>query len=189
MALTLGTHAGFVLIAPTEVPTGIIQQVNSYNSGVRDTTPSGSIHITEIGFYNTNANDVANFEVGIYAADTGSPGGTASLLEVSRTNIKTSGSGWKRATVDWTINGDTLYWINIFVSNTTGGSTASRVAASGGGGNVVKVSQTTLANPYPASPNVYEAVGIEAIYALIEVIPPPIPGAGISNSLLFGEDF
>ena len=111
MSLVVGTNCGFVTSAPVDDPEGATLQINeNIYFAEFDTSPINAAKISEVGWYCDTDQSEANFEVGLYEDDAGNPG---TLLEVSRTNVKTTGTGWKTVSVDWAISPNTKYWIAV----------------------------------------------------------------------------
>lgn len=130
MALTLGTNCGFVTTAPTSDPegdAGDLKTIDNYVYAIKHTLSSNSV-ISEIGWWCDDATEAANFEVGIYSDNEGSPN---SLLFSNTTNAKGTDSGWKKATgLSFNLNAGT-YWIAVQLDNT---STATHTDSLGTGG-------------------------------------------------------
>lgn len=149
MAVTIGTNAGFVTVAPTADPAGNNGSMDNGARVTKDTSPATAAKVTEIGWWCDNATEAANFEVGIYAADGAVvPGEAGTLLHVSRTNAKGTTSGWKRVTgLDWAISPNTVYWIGVQLDNTAT-LTNNNNALTGGQGHDNLSGATTLPDPF-----------------------------------------
>ena len=166
MAVTVGTNAGFVLVAPTANPNGSVTTIDGECNGTKDTTPSGAVKITEIGWWSDSIeSSEANFEVGLYS-DAGNDE-PETLLFVSRTNAKgTAGREWKTASVDWAISASTTYWICMQLDNNDG--EQGNYNSSGNvGRSRLNTPQTTLPSDWgPGDFN--DSNGANSIYAVYE---------------------
>ena len=168
MALEIGVSSGFVAVAPTDDPVGGgLLIVDVRGSVSHDTSPPNAAKVTEVGWWCDNDTIEGNFEVGLYAAD-GIDDVAGTLLQVSRTNTKTTGAGWKTATVDWDIDSDTAYWIAFQLGPTT--SSLSNNETSGGTG-YDREDATTLNNPFGGG-DLADVDGMMSIYAVWETLPP-----------------
>jgi len=164
--IEVGTNAGFVTVAPTSDPEGTtFGIVNGLAFVFKDTSPSNSIKITEIGWWCDNAVDEANFEVGLYSADgVVVPNEAGTRLFVDTTNAKGTDAGWKTVAVDWDIDSNTDYWLG-FQSDGTENTYANRFTT--GGGGIDWLAESTLPNPFGGG----ALAGVNnklAIYALVE---------------------
>lgn len=172
MVLVLGTNAGFVTEAPVSDPVGGGHGFTVSRSFVmKDTSPEAENQIiTEIGFYIGSDTEEVNFEVGLYAADGAVvPGEAGTLLEVSRTNTKTIGAGWKKVIgLNWAINSSTDYWLGVQIDKVTDVQYID-LAPSGGLGEDLK-NNSTLPNPFGGGA-LHDADGIIAVYAVWEEAP------------------
>ncbi|MHA1305575.1 MAG: hypothetical protein ACTSPI_17885, partial [Candidatus Heimdallarchaeaceae archaeon] len=118
MALVLGTNYGFVTVAPEADPSGAgTHSIDNRAVGVKDTSPATATSITEIGWWCANATEEANFEVGIYSDD--GNGEPETLLHSDTVNAKGTSDGWKTASVNFSINPSTTYWIAVQLDNTS----------------------------------------------------------------------
>ena len=163
MALTLGTNAGFVTVAPTADPSDGLSNFDTEAKALKDTSPATAIKITEIGWYAWNATQEANYEVGIY--NVGDNNHEAVVGSLSQTNAKGTNKGWKVVTgLDITISPSTIYWLAVQLDDTA---TASRISKTDGGADKVdrKTSQTTLVDPWGVSTSSNsDLVGIYALW-------------------------
>ena len=166
MALVLGTNCGFVTSAPSADPTGGIRQdIDGWAYAQKDTSPSGTYLITEIGIWVDNDTPECNFEVGLYDHDSGDDEPN-NLLQSDKINIKTTGSEWKRVTgLNWEIDSDTIYWIAAAMENNT----QTSIDLQSGAGNCARKGPEVDTLPDPAwgdsTSNLSYAV---AIYAVVE---------------------
>jgi len=163
MAVVLGTNAGFVTVAPTADPGGNTTTTMDNNAwATKDTSPSGTITITEVGWWCNNATEEANFEVGLYshyvAGDT-----PQTLLFSDTTNAKGTTAGWKSKAVNWSISASTIYWIAVQLDNTA---TATQIDVQSGGTGRSSYDAAVATLPASFSPSAtYNNLPI-AIYAL-----------------------
>jgi len=117
MALVVGTNCGFVTVAPSADPDNLQNTtLDNRRFAGKHTSPATATKITEIGWWCNNATPESNFEVGIYAHGSGYPGAVVGSLY--QTNAKGTTSGWKKVTVDITIEPETIYWIAVQLDNT-----------------------------------------------------------------------
>lgn len=117
MAVTIGTNAGFVTVAPTANPLGSGFASDDRSTATKDTTPAVLTKITEVGWWCDNATEETNFEVGLYSHD--APNNHPEALLFSDTvNAKGTSLGWKTVVVDWTIVPETIYWVAVQLDNT-----------------------------------------------------------------------
>ena len=177
MVLVLGTDSGFVTTAPTGTPVAGSLTFDDKSVAMKDTSPVGSIKITEIGWYCPSSTPDVNFEVGLYNSTGTLPN---SRLFVDNTNAKGTGSGWKRVTVDWSISASTVYWIAAQLDNTS--TTVMLFNTTVGNGLSRKNSQTSLPSPWGSS-DFTDNVGYAGIYALVEVEAP----AGTNTQINIGD--
>ena len=169
MTLTLGTNFGFCAIAPSGDPTGNSTTVIDRTSYVvTDTSPSTAVKIVEMGWWCQNATEEANFELGLYAADGAVvPDEAGTLLEVSRTNAKGTGLGWKTVTgLNWTISSSTDYWLGVQLDTTTTATNIDRQIG-GGTGYDVDFNEDTLNDPFGGGTISQPTFGL-AVYAVWE---------------------
>ena len=116
MALISGTNCGFVTEAPSADPnTGIAATIDNYSRVTKFTAPLDAIKVTEMGWYAQNTTQSANFEVGIYTDDSGSPD---ELIGYNKTNTKDAATGWYSSVVDINISGGSVYWLGIQCDDT-----------------------------------------------------------------------
>ena len=162
MALTKGTNCGFVINAPTGDPTGSNFFCDTGARAVKDTAPTGALKINQIGWWCDNATEEANFEVGLYSHNAGTNLPNA-LLNVSRTNAKGTGAGWKNVTVDWAITAGTIYWIAWQLDDTTT-TTDANYTTTTGEKTSFDDNVTTLGDPYQSDSSFAELEGIYARY-------------------------
>jgi len=171
-AVTRGVNAGFVTVSPTADPDLYGSQIDDKSLVVKDTSPSGAIKITEIGWWCSSATEAANFEVGLYAANGATvPGEAGTRLYVDDTNAKGTTAGWKKVAVDWEIDAETIYWIGIQVDDTDS-ITYVEYDSTSTTSYDLKSSQTSLTNPYGGGAfTTYSYV--HAIYAVWEEAAEP----------------
>ena len=178
MALVLGTNCGFVTVAPDGDPDAFSSLQDEKSNITKDTSPSGSNIITEIGWYdNSGGTEEANFEVGLYADNAGT---AAALLEVSRTNAKGTSAGWHRVTgLNWALSASTDYWICVQLDGTAT-TTNTDQATSGGAGSDTDTA-STIDDPWGAGAGL--ANRMYAYYAKVEAGAP----AGGTDPSIIGE--
>ena len=185
MALVLGTNCGFVTVAPSADPDGSVTIIiDRESNALEHTSPAGNNQVTEIGWYAQNATEAANFEVGIYTDNDTDSEPEAVVGSLNRTNAKGTTAGWKVVTgLSIPLDASTKYWIAFQLDNTT---TASRTDNnnSGGQGQVVKASQTTLPSPWGAS-FMKNANAKISIYAKVEEVAPGGPNPKVKVSGTF----
>ncbi len=167
MAVTIGTDAGFVENAPVDPPTDpefTNNTVDGWSLATKDTSPTTSVTVTEIGWYCNNATDEANFEVGLYD-DSSGPNNLLSSSEAA----KGTTSGWKKINgLDIIISPNTDYWIAFQLDSTTT-STNGNYESSGGPGRVADLhANTTLPPSGNWSSEISDVDGIYAVYAVYE---------------------
>jgi len=165
-SIVIGTNSGFVTAVPSGDPNGTITYLENYRVATFDTSPvTEDLSITEIGWYCGNETSEANFEVGLYAADGATvPGEAGTLLEVSRTNAKGTGLGWKAVTgLNWSIDASTNYWLGIEVDNVGTPQTTIDISGTGGSG-VDTVAGITLPDTFNGG--TYFTTQVLALYAL-----------------------
>lgn len=161
MAVVLGTNAGFVTEAPTADPSGTGTYIDFQACAVKDTSDATADRITEVGWWCDTATAEANFEIGLYAHDSGNdkPG---SQLYADIVNAKGVTTGWKTVTVNWSIDPSTIYWIALQVDNTP---TATDIDRNSDATRIsIKTTSGALADPWPSEST--ETVWARAIYAL-----------------------
>jgi len=172
MALTLGTNCGFVLVAPTDDPSGAnYTNTDNRSHATRDTAPIGSVRIIEIGWWCDNATEEANFEVGVYTDDAVNNRPQDVVGTLSQVNAKGITEGWKKVIgLDISITPGNKYWVAFQLDNTATGTTSNTGTIAG---QVIaqKTVQTALIDPWGASDNTYSDV-VLAIYAVYEVATP-----------------
>ena len=185
MALVLGTNCGFVTTAPTADPAGGgARNIDNDAAVIRSTSPANAGKITEIGWWKNTDSEESNFEVGLYDTD-GDSGVAGTLLEVSRTNAKGTGTGWVAASVDWTITANKIYWIGLQVDNTATSLQIDTQASGGSGYDALGAGQTTLPNPFGGGTFLTDSNGMIAIYAVVEVSAP----SGTNTQINIGDSW
>jgi hypothetical protein len=116
MSLILGTNCGFVLARPTANPgaAGDVGNISYNNLAAKFVAPAGASALTELGWYNRDTNDAANYLIGIFSHDSGNnrPG---SRLAVSALTAKGTTPGWKYAAVSYALTPGTTYWVGVWV--------------------------------------------------------------------------
>ena len=182
MVLTLGTNCGFVTVAPTANPSTGGSQIDDRAFAFKDTSPATAAKITEIGWFCNTASEEANFEVGIYAHDSGN-NKPDTLIVSFTTNAKGTGLGWKVVTgLDITISQNTDYWIGVQLDNVTTTTFLPTASDSGANKFAIKVSQTSLPDPWGTS--ALENNFLAGIYVVWEAAAP---AAG--NSQMMAANF
>src|SRR3990167_1411748 len=129
MAVALGTNSGFVSVAPTLDPAGTSTTFDGSSVVTKHTSPVGAVSITEIGWYRSAGTNGANFEVALYADESGVAG---TRLFVDATNSDTAG-GWVLTTVSWAITENTDYWLGLQMDAHSGNSGVDRADSLGVG--------------------------------------------------------
>ena len=161
MAVVLGTSAGFVTTAPTSDPDGsFVITLDTFARAVRDTTPSGTIKIIDIGWWCDSTTNESNYEVGIYSSTGTSYPNTA--ISLYQTNAKGTTTGWKKVTVDIDLNPETVYWIAVQLDDTSS-NTSSNLELSGS--RTSSLSATTLPGTWGDQSEINY---LYSFYALIE---------------------
>lgn len=168
MAVVKGVNSGFVSVSPTADPAGTNVTCNDIYRVFLDTSPSGATKITEVGFWNDGSTTSTNYEMGIYAAD-GTGGAAGTLIHVSRTNTLGTTSGWKKITVDWSISGNTNYWIGLQVDSVSPNVLTNYSSDTGSFDGTSPAS--TLPSPYTRT-TIYNNL-IFSVYALYEATSGP----------------
>ena len=188
MALVVGVNCGFVTEAPVGDPDGSIGVADDKATATNDTSPATAVKVKEIGWYNPNATEEANFEVGIYTDDIGNNRPLDLLAGASLTNAKGTGSGWKPVVgLNITISPNTIYWIGVQCDNTPT-TTWNDFGAIVGGDYVVKDSQSTLPDPYGVADET-ETGRKWAYYALWEAGAVGAAGIMTTNTGFWGPTF
>ena len=176
MALVLGTNCGFVTVAPTVDPDGASStNIDNNCDGIKVTSPATAGKITEIGWWVVASPSNVNFEVGLYDHDAVNDE-PENRLYVDDTNPTGTTTGiWKRVTVDWEIDPETIYWIAVQCDDTDGTLT-DQANLGARTRRVVLENANTLPNPWGAS--TYKTAGwVFAFYAVWEA------GAGAEKTL------
>lgn len=172
MAVTVGTTAGFVSAAPVADPAGVALQTDTRAHAVKHTAPADATSIIEIGWWCDNATEAANWEGGLYA-DAGANEPEARLF-VTTGNAKGTTSGWKSATVDWDVTGNTVYWAAVFVADT-----ATTTNMDGNAGSNQGRAQKNGVTELPADWGTSSATDTDAamaIYVVYDTTPAPAAG-------------
>lgn len=149
MAIVIGTNAGFVTVAPVADPGAAAFTVDDESNASKFTTPNlENINVSEIGWWNGNATEEANFEVGIYDhdSDNNKPGNVVGSLNT--TNAKGTDAGWKTSVVNIDLEADTIYWIAVQLDNT---STNTGCDVAIGERSSTKTSSSSLTDPWGTS--------------------------------------
>ena len=176
MALVLGTNCGFVTTAPTGDPGDWSVAYDNYAYAISDTTPTGTVKITEIGWYCLSATEEANYEVGIYEDSSNRPG---NAVAIAHTNAKGTTAGWKRVTVDWTVSANTVYWIAVQLDDTATATNGRRINPAVGGSTMAyKSSATTLADPWDGGNG-----GVDYTYAIYAVYETAAAGTNMKINI------
>jgi hypothetical protein len=167
-----GTSAGFVTTAPTADPTGTASPVDTYSTAGKFVAPADATAINSMGWWNDNATEAANFDIGIYShvAGTNLPG----TLLASTTVAKGTTSGWKTANVSTTITGGTTYWLAVQFDDTATATNIDYSAITGSRRSYMS-SQTALAATW-TSGGVADGI-LLSIYAVYTTSTPAIPVA------------
>lgn len=162
MAVVLGTSAGFVTTAPTADPSGSNGIIDEWARSVKDTTPSGTINITELGWYSGDGNESVDYEIGIYTHDSGNN----KPLDLISSSVASRGTslGWKTVSVNIDLDPSTIYWLGLQCDITTS-NTAIDGASSGARQSFKIGGQTDLTDPWGSESGNND--DMYAIYALI----------------------
>ena len=182
MAIVKGTNAGFVGASPSGDPSGDANfTADDKINGMKDATGAANI-VTEIGWWCNTATEAANYEVGIYAHNSGGnkPG---ALLFSSTVQAKGTTAGWKKATgLSFSLSVSTTYWICIQLDNTA--------TTTSGDWSVVGGERYSNATGHSSLPNPWDAGSSEigdrllAVYALVEESSP-----GVNDNMgIIGEE-
>ena len=177
-ALVVGTNCGFVTVAPTADPAASLMDARYSSWAGKYTSPATAVKVVEIGWWCDTATEEDDTEVGIYAHDSGDnePG---HILLGKAVFTKTTGAGWKKATVNIAISPNTIYWIAMELDLTTPDNYGN-YASSGSTRVSRKTIQTTLTNPWGDSLVNYDNYDL-AIYAVVELAPDEIPPTSSNN--------
>ena len=168
MAIVIGTNSGFVTTAPTSDPSagGIAKNVDA-RLGTKDTSPADAIKITEIGWWRDTIFTGADIEyrVGIYS-DNGA--GEPHLLVEQSGTIQggTSVNLWLSVGVDFTITGNTPYWICINYNTLDSNYVAWNLSPSDGSGNAYKQEDAEGAPVFPGDCNASTFNDSDVMYAI-----------------------
>jgi len=166
-AVVLGVSSGFVTEAPVADPGGAVTIVIDGNIRAQKDSSSVPIMVTEIGWWANEATTDANFEVGIYSDNSGNP---EILLNVDRSNLKGTGSGWIKVTgLDIILSANTFYWIAVQLDGTTGETKMDRDGI-GGTAYGYEYGVSTLPTTWEGSILADFAVSIYAVYKSAGVV-------------------
>lgn len=159
MAIVLGTNSGFVTVAPSADPDGATtNQVDTLWYLAKFTAPANGT-VTEIGWYNPNATEEANFTVAISEDVAGKP---EHVLAVSAATAKGTGAGWKKVDgFTQAIVSGTAYWLGVCQLDTT---TQTNIDINATGGTALYNSGTSIPNPYVSGG--VDLTYLMALYAL-----------------------
>lgn len=168
MAVTMGTNAGFVTVAPTDDPNGAYGDVSIDDNkrALKVTVPSNATKITELGWWCGSESGESNFEIGIFDDNSSSPN---NLISKSDTNAKGTTIGWKRVTglnIDISSYQNAVVWLGVQVDDTTIPTAIDRESSLGEQYNYNLGGITTLSDPWGASTPFADV--ILPIYAVYE---------------------
>ena len=166
MAIVTGTNAGFVTVAPSVDPEGSVAEISGRANGVRFTSPAGTNHIIELGWYQAIGTNPANdWAMGLYDDDAGNnrPG---NIIGSVAGTLDATTEGWFSAATDIALTASTIYWL---VVQTDGTGNRYDFASSGGTRLVIDSGHTELPDPYPA-PDTALNDHNAAFYALWEAV-------------------
>lgn len=169
MSLILGTNSGFVLTAPTADPlsNNLISIEGNLAAGKFTTHRDASYIISEIGCFFGNFPTSSGMDVGIYSHDIGSD--KPDTLLASASNTVSTGVGWKKLSIDYETEADTIYWIAIQIDGGVGTFRCDKDSGHEAEDRIVfttPASYTSLPASWPASfsTNTYYLVAIYALY-------------------------
>ena len=167
-ALVYGTNIGFVSVAPTTNPLGSNSEVQGVSVAFFDTSPSSSIRITEMGWWD-DFQGSCNAQVGLYASDGVVVPDEAGTLIYNTSSESCAGTGnWDVFSgLNWSINSSTEYWLGL---NVQGNLVRTDQTVSGGTG-FDKDNQGSLQDPYGGGA-ILRPNGMYALYAVVEVEAP-----------------
>ena len=163
MSLTLGINCGFVLSQPDGNPNaGNSTALDEYNFAQRDTTPSGSYYISEIGFYSLGTIHAGGaWKAAIYTDSSDMPGSIVSgSLQTGQSTTANSAQWYRYTGLNISILPDTIYWIAAGHEDVAGAVDIPRVVGSTG--------NKAAYNLYANTPSVALNEHLHAIYALLE---------------------
>jgi len=167
MAVTIGTNAGFVSAAPSADPEGSTGWVcDGHAQAVKDTSPSGSNNLTEIGYYVSGATEETNFEVALYSHNAVDDKPNARIDgSYDDTNAKGSTAGWKSSgALEYELAASTTYWIAVQIDVTSSATRIDYTTLSGQRDSSYVASELESSWGAGSSENSY----YQAIYALYE---------------------
>lgn len=170
MAVTIGTNAGFVSSAPSANPGGLGYPVNDDVVATKDTSPSGSNVVTQLGWYQSRGagSDATSYNMGIYSHDAANnrPNVLITTQSSGASIIDDTEAWYTYSGLNIAIVAATIYWI-AFGIDWTGSNNNFDYGAASSGAYAVK------ANVGPILPEPFGAPDASdtraaAIYALYE---------------------
>lgn len=165
MAITKGTNAGFVSAAPSADPdgTGGVIKVRAN----KDTSPTGSYKVTEIGWYQSLATcESEAYEMAIYSHDAVNDKPNAAIGSISTGQTTGTTAGWKKYTgLSISLTSATSYWIALGCA-WTGTYPRMDYVTGYAGVRYATNAESTLSDPFGTCTGVDETY--IAIYALYE---------------------
>ena len=166
MALVSGVNWGFVTVAPSVDPAGLVAQVDDYSRAVRVVGPNGLVGITAFGWWCDLAQSSVNYEVGLYDNNAASSVPSTRLF-VNNTNAMQTTGGWKEVATNWAIISGTTYWIALQVDDTPAAIRTDYAANSDANTyGVARTSgQTTLLDPFNTAA-AYTSINVYAFYVI-----------------------
>lgn len=187
MAIVIGTNAGFVTVAPTADPGNTASRViDDRSTGFKDTSPSGSNRVTEVGVWlELDGDNNVGCEIGLYS-DAGAGEPEARLFVETGLNTGSAGNNrWLKFTgLDWELSASTVYWLAIQVDASVT-DTAVGNETSGGSGFASLNSQSALPADWGSSAAT-DADGLIAIYALVEEVEEEASATGGATARKYG---
>lgn len=165
MALAIGTNVGFCAARPSGDPGGATAIISNYSLAIKCTSPTGSYAVSEVGFYNMQANNGAShYDVGLYSHDAGNNRPDV-LLGVSRNNvIGASSVGWFYGAFSYTLTSATTYWIASQADSVSPVVNCESATDASMKFDYIGPGSTALPDPWGASSS--SLTRLEAIYAL-----------------------
>jgi len=165
MAVTLGTNAGFVTVAPTADPEGAtVRAIDVRYRALKVVVPAGALTISKIMWWCSGDSEEANWEAGLYAHNSGADAPAAMIGTKSGTNAKGTTAGWKTATVDITLPAaGTTVWIAVQVDDTATTTNMDYVSDAGHRASLV-TTVSTLPDPHASGTFTADLLAICAVY-------------------------
>lgn len=174
MGLIVGTNCGFVLAAPTADPTGTNRIIDGLGDWWKVTAPNDLSKITEMGWYcGANSGTAGNFELGVYAHNSGTDLPTTKIFSIGPTSGGTT-TGWKPIITDQDMSAyaGQVLWLALQMDAVTGNTYVDYDSGVAGQRRSYQSGISTLPATHSSTGTTISPIAVYALYTSSAVMVP-----------------